>query len=817
MASRSGPRHGASSRFGVTTTLAWLGKRARLLSGAGLLAATGLATAWLLEVELLDAQRGRAAEALGIGIFPILLLIILAALWLMAGAICSPRRSRRGFGVVILSYVVLLGVGGFVAPGWTLGPVDLSHVSAGGDVGDWLSSTPGLFVLLAALLGIPTIVAPQYTWQTARIGAVGTWQISGWLWVNTHRLWVRRPRRRATDLWESGIPPSIGGEADDVLLPAAEPHLQPDTDMASPRVVPSPTTPTPPSGPGRGGMPPEAAGKRTTSDGWILPPLNLLKSEPAASKRGDSARKAQIIVETLASFGVEAAVTQINEGPTVTQFGIEPGWDVKEREVPERDTEGQVVLGTSGQPRMRKEEISRTRVRVNKITRLTNDIALALAAPSIRVEAPVPGEPMIGIEVPNQETRTVSLRGILESPPFAKVLKRGGLPIALGRNVAGRPVAVDLTKMPHLLIAGATGSGKSVAINSIIASLLLHHSPEQLRLVLVDPKRVELTEYAKVPHLAFSRVVTDPEEVVPLLAVVVAEMERRYRRFQQAGARNVTAYNAVDRPEGPLPYWVVILDELADLMMAAPVEVEAQLVRLAQLARATGIHLVIATQRPSVDVVTGLIKANFPTRIAFATTSQTDSRVILDRAGAEKLLGRGDMLFHSQDQLSAQRIQGAFISDNEITALIGFWTQDRFQNLPRPTLDHLLEAAQEKAGPAQESSETLPEGSSSTQDGVIARIASDPAVAAKGHVLSRPMPSGDPTAQSTDTLYPRALTLARDHTRISASMLQRRLRIGYPRATRLLDELTEQGVVAPANGDQSREVLVPPEDAVGAS
>ena len=393
------------------------------------------------------------------------------------------------------------------------------------------------------------------------------------------------------------------------------------------------------------------------------------------------------------------------------------------------------------------EEVSRTRVRVSRITRLTNDLALALAAPSVRVEVPVPGNPVIGIEVPSADRRLVSLRGVLESKEFRETTAQ--LPLVLGRDVAGAPIVVDLTMMPHLLIAGATGSGKSVCINSLIACLLMRFSPQMLRLVMVDPKRVELTGYGNIPHLAFSHVITDVDEVVAVLHVVVTEMERRYRRFESAGVRNVAAFNAKSERGEALPFWIVIIDELADLMMAAPIEAEQHLVRLAQLARATGIHLVIATQRPSVDVVTGLIKANFPTRVAFATASQTDARVILDKAGAEKLLGRGDMLFRSTDSTKERRLQGAFVSDEEIAALIAFWTQDRFTDTSRPTLDHLLQQALAERGPPAEQ-ET-------------------PAADAPGGRDSEP-----------DSLYEPAVALAAQHTRISTSLLQRRLRIGYP-------------------------------------
>ena len=323
-----------------------------------------------------------------------------------------------------------------------------------------------------------------------------------------------------------------------------------------------------------------------------------------------------------------------------------------------RDERGRQVFDGDGRPVMRTEVVSRTRVRVNKITALANDLALALAAPTIRIEAPVPGKPIIGIEVPNTTTLACcdpQCHGKYSVPEGEPPHQTGDRP---GQRCIGGPIAADLGKMPHLLIAGATGSGKSVCINSIIASLLVHNTPEDLRLVLVDPKRVELATFAHIPHLAFSKIITDPEEIVGTLAAVIHEMDSRYRRFAEVGVRNIEGYNKSPRASHALPYWVVIIDELADLMMAAPYEVERQICRLAQLSRATGIHLVVATQRPSVDVITGLIKANFPTRIAFAVSSQVDSRTIIDGAGAEKLLGRGDMLFMPTDASKPKRIQG---------------------------------------------------------------------------------------------------------------------------------------------------------------
>jgi S-DNA-T family DNA segregation ATPase FtsK/SpoIIIE len=319
--------------------------------------------------------------------------------------------------------------------------------------------------------------------------------------------------------------------------------------------------------------------------------------------------------------------------------------------------------------------------------------------------------------------------------------------------------------MPHLLIAGATGSGKSVCINSIIGCLLMHNTPEDVRFILIDPKRVELANFASIPHLAFSKIIIDVEEVVGTLQAIIHEMDSRYRRFASVGVRNIDAFNNSPRATHKLPHWVIIIDELADLMMAAPMQVERQVCRLAQLARATGIHIVIATQRPSVDVVTGLIKANFPTRIAFAVSSQVDSRTILDGAGAEKLLGRGDMLFQPTDASKPKRLQGSYVSDAELDRIVAWWTTDRFRHLKPDTVDHLLAEAAEEAGEVLEHDE------------------------------------------DEDPLYESAKELAAQHSRVSTSLLQRRLRIGYPRAARLIDLLEEQGIVGPAEGGQSRLVL----------
>ncbi|MBX6341556.1 MAG: DNA translocase FtsK, partial [Thermomicrobiaceae bacterium] len=399
-------------------------------------------------------------------------------------------------------------------------------------------------------------------------------------------------------------------------------------------------------------------------------------------------------------------------------------------------------------------------VKVRRITELQSDLALALAARSIRIEAPVPGMARVGIEIPNSSVLTVGLRETIESAEF----QRSGakLPLALGRDVNGRYVIGDLAKMPHLLIAGSTGSGKSVCINGIIATYLLTRRPNELQMVMIDPKMVELVGYNGVPHLKCP-VVTDMEKVVGTLRLVLKEMERRYQIFSSLGVRNLEGYNLrrqEDRSLENLPLLVVIIDELADLMMTTPEEVETLLIRLAQMARATGIHLLIATQRPSVDVLTGMLKANVPARIAFAVASQTDSRVILDMPGAERLLGKGDMLFLPPDAAKPVRVQGAFIEDRDLQYIVRHWK--------RVAPNH------------QYDPEWLNVGASDDE-------------AAEG---------------GEDPLWEEALRIVRQQGTASASMLQRRLRIGYNRASRLIEQMEEEGIVGPADGSRTRPVYV---------
>ncbi len=476
----------------------------------------------------------------------------------------------------------------------------------------------------------------------------------------------------------------------------------------------------------------------TTVDGWGLPPIDILDhSAEIEFGEADNIQRAKIIEEALVSYGVEAKVVQINAGPTVTQFGVEPGWDRKMKQVRERDKDGNIITS--------EKEVSRTRVKVERISSLANDLALALASPSIRIEAPVPGKSVVGIEVPNTAFGVVSLRGVIETNAFQKKMARSSLALALGKGAGGEAVAGDLGRMPHLLIAGATGSGKTVCLNAIICCLLLNNTPHDVKFIMIDPKRVELTLFNSLPHLA-TPVIVDSQKALGALRWLNQEMEKRYQKLAAANVRNIETYNKNRHGEEKLSYIVLIIDELADLMMTGFDEVEHILCRLAQLARAVGIHLVVATQRPSVDVITGLIKANFPTRISFAVTSQVDSRTILDGGGAEKLLGRGDMLYMPTEAAKPKRLQGCFVSDAEVERLVYFWNSQK--------RDEAL---------VQRADELIPAAGTVTGDGY-----------------------------PKDPLLEAAKKLAEEHERISTSYLQRKLHIGYPRAARLMEQLQEE-------------------------
>ncbi len=488
-----------------------------------------------------------------------------------------------------------------------------------------------------------------------------------------------------------------------------------------------------------------------------LPPLDLLEQlVPETMSEEEIKRRADLIRETLRQFGVETNIIGYSVGPAVTQYAVEPGF-----------TERQMADG----------RVRRQKVRVGQIASLSSDLALALAASTLRIEAPVPGQSYVGIEVPNLRTSVVSLRSVMESPPFRKVAAKP-LAVALGKDVSGQSVAADLAVMPHLLIAGTTGSGKSVCINAIITCLVLNNQPEDLRLVMIDPKMVELVRWNGLPHL-YGKVETDLERIVGVLRWVTREMDGRYKKFAEAGSRHLEDYNSkAAEPEDKLPRTVVLIDELADLMMLAPVEVERTICRIAQMARATGIHLVMATQRPSTDVVTGLIKANFPARISFAVASSVDSRVILDSVGAETLLGKGDMLYQSPEAGHPVRLQGCYVADLEVESIVKYW--------------------QEKMAAEEVELEEAPW---------------EPALALAARAGEDGVAGEDNGGEDDGQLLQKAIELVRRQKGASASMLQRKMRIGYPKAARLIDQMEEMGIIGPPEAaGRLREVLISPDD-----
>ena len=653
---------------------------------------------------------GKAAIAVPFG-----LSIIAVELW-RAGEAAQRTRRIVGGATTLLAIVGLLGLNGR----------DNDVEAAGGYIG--LGVARGLMAVVGEVGAAVVLLA---------VGVVGVFLVTGYDTREIVDSWRRvRPRSRASK--ETPEPEwaveteSLGAlateayavaeptEALDVTPPRITPVAPAKPVINRPKLerAPSASTVLPPAD--EESAPPAHRGV------WNLPSIDLLKIYESIEPDGPELEaKARRIEKTLASFKVDATVREIFPGPAVTLFTLEPGSGVK----------------------------------VRRITELQNDLALALAAMSLRIEAPVPGMARVGLEIPNGSISTVGLREVLDSATFGK--SKSKIPLPLGRDVNGRYVIGDLTRMPHLLIAGATGSGKSVCINSIIATFLLTKSPDDLKMIMIDPKMVELSGYEGVPHLK-APVITEMDKVVPALRAVLREMERRYQTFSRLGVRNIDGYElrrSTDPTMEKLPYLVVIIDELADLMMTTPDEVETLLVRLAQMARATGIHLLIATQRPSVDVLTGLIKANVPARIAFAVSSQIDSRVILDMPGAERLLGRGDMLFMPADAAKPHRVQGSFVDDQELQALVKHW------KLLSPEMQYEQEWVQ--------------------------------------------LPTEDDDEDATeDPLFEQALSIVKQQGTASASMLQRRLRIGYNRAARLIEAMEDEGYIGPADGSRGRTVLI---------
>lgn len=519
---------------------------------------------------------------------------------------------------------------------------------------------------------------------------------------------------------DDAAPPDVYDEIPAEAPPAAGEGMDGGAQAQVGDGAPGPDDPVPPAGPfDQLALHPEAL--------YQLPSPSLLTRRAAGGaggRRRDAADKRRVLEQTLRSFGVEARVVHVEQGPAVTRFEVQPGPGVK----------------------------------VSRIASLADDIALSMAAAGVRIVAPIPGKAAMGIEVPNAEVETVHLRDVLESREFRQSASR--LTVALGQDISGQPVVSTLERMVHLLVAGATGSGKSVCVNTLLCSLLFKASPAELRLLLIDPKVVELSAYNGTPHL-LTPVITDPRRAAGSLRWLVKEMEKRYESFAQVGARDIGRYNQEASQSGrqQMPYIVVVIDELADLMMVAPAEVEDTIQRLAQMARAAGIHLVVATQRPSVDVITGVIKANIPSRIAFAVSSQVDSRTILDVAGAEKLLGKGDMLFHPLGAPKPLRVQGAYIPEGDLDAILA---HVRRQGQPTYRQEVLAEA-----------------------------------VAAK-----------NASPEHEDELLPEAVRVVLDSGQASVSIIQRRLRVGYTRAGRLIDMMEERGIVGPHQGPKPREILI---------
>lgn len=719
-----------------------------ILLAVALITLLGLASKSLGSLTL--GWIGLLRRIFGWGLYGVPLALAGVGLWLILRTTSIPIRLPwpRLVGIIALFFVSLALVHHLLRD-----PLAAREAGRGGGmVGYWLSQTltralgwGGAAVLLVLLEGIALMVTFDLTLNEVVTNTVEV--------VRRAVAWVRqvgarlRPSQRPEPFAfqpplppasEEGWPPPKEAQALPTPMPRPAPELEREQGAAvaaEPRV---------------------ASGLEAPSRRWALPNPSemLIESEEAPLSLGDIREKARLIEETLTSLGVPVTVVEVNPGPVVTQFGLEPGY------VEQKDRQGRV---------------KKVKVKVSRIAALANDLALALAAAPIRIEAPVPGKGIVGIEVPNLHSSLVGLRGVMESEQF-QALGDAPLAMALGRDVSGTPVVDDLATLPHLLIAGATGTGKSVCINAIIACFLCRNTPDDLRLLMIDPKRVELSGYNGIPHL-LAPVVVDAERVVGVLGWLTREMERRYKAFARVGARNIEAYNrlATSRGEARLPYIVVFIDELADLMMVSADEVERQICRIAQLARATGIHLVIATQRPSVDVVTGLIKANFPARLSFLVSSQVDSRVILDVPGAEKLLGRGDALYMAPDSPKLLRIQGCFVSDEEINRLVSFWK------------------AQAAATPSE--GEASGERGASFQQQVL-----------------WPEAKPEPKEEDEDPLLKEAIAIVQQEGKASVSLLQRRLRIGYTRAARLVDILEARGIIgAPTGTSRPREVIQPPE------
>lgn len=713
------------------------------------LVAIGLAAG--LGLWLYPASRRWVLETLGYGWIPV-------GLWLFAALVTLRYQRRtlvqywRRWAMAAAMVAVAIGTLSLFSTGDGI----LAESSLGGSWGSLVGGTPlGVavlkfagIVLLAPLLFYPRQVGYSYLTALKRIG-LGFQYTGAYLYLGGYRVayfldrslrlvlssrvlgrlfrGMSGSRFRSSSATGGEGPSSVSetdaGEGPD-LWADLEPGTLPDWEAPEP-VDPGPNAPQKPE-PERVGASSDRGSK------WLLPPIDLLA--PPAHQHPSEApleQMARHVEKALAEHGVIVEVQDIRAGPRIVRFGLVPGLLLKKGEEPREES------ATN--------RVEATRVKVQSILTREKDLALALKTPYLRIEAPVPGEALVGLEVPSPSPSKVNLREVIETEVFAKISAKGALPIALGQDTGGNPVVVDLAALPHFLIAGATGSGKSVCINSIVVSLLLSRPPDQLRMLMVDPKRVELTPFNGVPHLV-APVIVEVDEVNAALRALMREMMRRYQLMEENGTRNIDGYNA--KASERLPYLLLIVDELADLMMSGGFEVEQNLVRLAQLGRATGIHLLLATQRPSVNVVTGLLKANIPARVAFAVASQIDSRVILDTIGAEKLLGKGDMLLLHNESPKPRRVQGTLVYEKEIDQLVEFWRDQR--GPPLADID--------MSEPAEEAWD---------EDGM------------------------------DDQMVDQARQIALRNPRMSSSLLQRRLKIGGRRADQILEELANEGLVIP--------------------
>ncbi len=791
--SRTGTRKKAAAARAPLLALTQTQKA--LIVGIGLIFLTAILVLSLISPNQAELTRQLAVvlwQLFGWGgvVVPVLLggLGFYLVLWGMEQA---PRLPSFRVGGLLLLFVVFEALASLVAVTRDNGLNTFGEVAQAMTGGGWFGGViAGALVAAVGRVGAALLLALLGIIAAILLFGVSRADLAHFIAA----LWARRPQRSTIAVGERAIP----------INPPPLPQRRPGLRLADEKESgeqPTPTLPpvtvaatdpgtSPPAERTRRGKPEErdlpapmpafiTNGNGDYEQSWELPELEQMLDAGGDQEISNTTirQQVEVIEHTLDSFGAPAKVVEINQGPTVTQFGVEP----------------QFIERRNGK---------RTKVKVGKIASLADDLALALAAHSVRVEAPVPGKGFVGLEVPNPQKALVSLYDVMRSPAFTRL--RSPLRLGLGQNVSGQAVAADLSKMPHLLIAGATGSGKSVCVNSIIACLLLQNTPEQLKLVMVDPKRVELTGYNGIPHLV-APVVVDMERVIATLQWALREMDNRYQMLSELGARNIDEYNKkiVKHNRRPLPHVVIFIDELADLMMVSPEDTERSITRLAQMARATGIHMVIATQRPSVDVVTGLIKANFPARVAFAVASGTDSRVILDSTGAERLLGQGDMLFQSPDAGAPVRLQGAYVSDLELQRVIDYWkSARRFRRVAHDPL------------PATGADDTIPAGAPPAAAAPPAATSAPPVTAS-----TIPPPTQQPLwedlieqaaepADYEDELVPEAIALVRDLGKASTSLLQRRFRIGYTRASRIMDVMEAEGIIGPPTGtSKAREVL----------